>query len=512
MKVRDRLRHGHDRYHPILLHLPLSCLRFTQDVPADEIRSNKSFLWAFSVINQISKCRGIEEVCEALGRIPDNIRSMYQSALEKVVHEDVKHMKRILRWMLRKERPLLPAKLATAAGLNSPSAVREICSRVLLETRKDEIHVAGEDRKLDLFSFTHSSVEKYLEAVVSGLSVKLGTRSEKITRFVFSTPKDTHWLITKRCLEILAIYSSGQKNIAPIRAGGSDSDPGDTASESDTRDGGLATWDSDLEDAGFDLGSEMDDSASRSTADGECYGRRARRYAAEFWFCHHKKIDRERLKNSQMRNLDNEISQFLLDPKKLRFWLEIYDPDAGPAEKDDGDNEHVSLPEYYAVEPSPVYYAVDLELELATISVQLVDSLARAHTDPAELATKLDMRGRKGTAFQMTAHRGNLDTLDALIMRKADVNAEKGVHGTALYAAAATGNAVIVEMLLKADAKPDGTDDGNLSSPLQVAAFKGYDKVVYLTLERGGVTADHRAGPFGTALQAASASGRHIIV
>jgi ankyrin repeat protein len=101
-----------------------------------------------------------------------------------------------------------------------------------------------------------------------------------------------------------------------------------------------------------------------------------------------------------------------------------------------------------------------------------------------------------------------LKILEDLIKHKASVNSEKGQHGTALYASAARGDKAAVEKLLRAGAKLDGEDHGDLGSPLHVAAFNGHNDVVELFLEEKGLAVDQPTRPFGTALQAASAAGR----
>lgn len=220
----------------------------------------------------------------------------------------------------------------------------------------------------------------------------------------------------------------------------------------------------------------------------------ARRYAAEYWFRHYAKIDREKVSNEpsgQLGKLESLIcSQVLGDAHIMRFWLRTHDPDGGT-------NETV---------PSPVYYAVKLNLE--EIAMRLIAYAAQLHADAEDRVPLLDQPGAEGTALQLAAHQGDSKVLEELIKHKANVNSEKGPHGTAVYASAARGDKGMVEKLLRAGAKLDGEDHGKLGSPLHVAAFQGHNDIVELLLKEGGLAVDQHANPFGTALQAASAAGQ----
>ncbi|KAH6623896.1 hypothetical protein F5144DRAFT_374804 [Chaetomium tenue] len=458
---------------------------------------DSNFLWAASVLEQVLQSRDAQEIQEVLNRLPDNIVSVYQTALETVAAKDTKRMKLILLWMLRQQRPLSHTELAAAVGLHSPSAVTEICSRVLIQTSKQRIAVTGQERELDVFRFTHFSAQEYLEAVFVGSLEKLGPKPERVARFKFSPQEDAHIQVTKGCLAILSACISSQKNKAATTRSrpGSGSDSDSAASGSDAGHGRATAADTDAE------GPDSDDSGtgastSSSIADGKCTESPARRYAAEYWFCHYNMVNREKAPNHLVKDLDDEVcSQLLLNKKKLRFWLKIYDPDDGKVDK----------------VPSPIYYAIKLKLE--GILVQLITQIGRLPIDAVDRRKAiLNRRGSEGTALQLATHLGNLDALDALIEHGADVNSEKGLHGTALYVSAAQGNDKAVEKLLNAGANSTGTQDGPLGSPLHIAAFRGHDAVIQLLLGGRRVAVDHRADPFGTALQAASAARKHTTV
>lgn len=478
--VKRRLNHDQDRYFLIIL------LCFLRRVL---IQLQSNFLWAASVLSQVSQSRDAEEIEDVLKKIPENIVNMYQDALEKVAAKDTKRMKLILLWMLRQQRPLSQAELAAAVGLHSPSAVTEICTRVLIQTSKQRTKVAGQDRELEVFRFTHFSVQEYLEAVFVGSLERLGTKLETVSRFIFPPQEDAHIQVTRRCLAILSACISSQKHkTGTIRSGpGSDSDG--ATSESDAGHNDVTDVNSDAGDADSDH-SGMDD----STAYSKCTEGPARYYAAEYWFRHYNMVNKEKASSRQVRDLDGEVcSQLLLDNEKLRFWLKTYDPESGRDKV-----------------PSPVYYAVKLKLE--GILAQLVTQIGRLQIDPADRKAILDRRGSDGTALQLATYLGDLNALNSLIENGADVNSEKGPHGTALYASAARGDDNVVKRLLNAGANSTGTEDGPLGSPLHIAAFRGHDAVIRLLLDGENVTVDHRAGPFGTALQAASAARKHTTV
>jgi ankyrin repeat protein len=101
-----------------------------------------------------------------------------------------------------------------------------------------------------------------------------------------------------------------------------------------------------------------------------------------------------------------------------------------------------------------------------------------------------------------------LTILNILLKHSVDVNAKARVHGTALYAASVRGNKECVAKLLQAGASPDWTEDGALGNPLHAAAFHGHDDVIREILQNDRFKVDHSAAPFGTALQAASASSK----
>jgi Ankyrin repeats (3 copies) len=414
-------------------------------------------------------------------------------------------MKRILLWLSCQKRPLSQAEFVAAADLPSPAAVTEICSRVLIETTKESIEVAGRSRMFEVFRFTHFSVQEYLNDVFSRTAEEPEAlnKSSKIARFVPRLGEEAHCQITRRCIVVLSACRLSPKTRTNATAKtGSDTDwdhgDGTTYDSDDTsHDGSASDDDFDANGAGranYDSEEDRQSTSARSSAaDGGCPEGPARRYAAKYWFRHYEDIVREKVPDElcgQLHEVENEIcSQVLGDANKMRFWLRTYDPDG----------------EVNETAPSPVYYAVRFDFK--AIFMRLITQVAQLPADATDRRVAfLDQPGPKGTALQLAAHQGDLDVLEKLIEHKADINSKKGLHGTALYASAARGNRDAVYKLLRAGAKLDDEDHGDFGSPLHVAAFRGHVDIVKLLLEEGGLAVDHRAHPFGTALQAASAA------
>ncbi|KAK7725588.1 hypothetical protein SLS63_008043 [Diaporthe eres] len=471
---------------------------------------SSNFHWARSVLKQVSGCRESAELETELEKLPGNIAARYKDALEKVEENDAARMKTILLWLMNQRRHLSQAELAAVVKLRYPKDIAEICPSVLVET--------ATEADTDVFRFTHFSVKEYLERLLSQTSKGPGsTISERIVPLLPPQKDEAHFLITKRCLDILLSTSrpttAYKKKAAPtfesVSSSTSDTDLDRhvlaASGPSRRRVTIMVDDDHDVSDHGSDAWRTHDTSADESAPEQRATSMKAgskkidapaRGYAAEFWFYHYRKIDSTKVSVPKLKDLESDIcSKFLLDKEKRRAWLSMYDPDEEKSRKP----------------PSAVYYAVKLELE--RILKGLVDGIPKSRTTKSSLSRALDQRGQDGTALQLAAAKGESDMLDVLIKKGADFNAEKGRNGTALYAAAANGHAPAVERLLAAGAKADGDDDhGDLGSPLHVAAFRGYDEVVSLLLANPGLAVDHRAGPFGTALQAACAAGRSTTV
>jgi ankyrin repeat protein len=96
-------------------------------------------------------------------------------------------------------------------------------------------------------------------------------------------------------------------------------------------------------------------------------------------------------------------------------------------------------------------------------------------------------------------------TVQLLLERKADVNAQGGRYGNALQAASAKGHKQIVKMLLDNGAEINA-QGGEYGNALQAASDGGYEAVVKMLLDMGAKV-NAQGGVYGSALQAASAKG-----
>ncbi|KAM0449404.1 hypothetical protein ACHAO4_007753 [Trichoderma viride] len=107
--------------------------------------------------------------------------------------------------------------------------------------------------------------------------------------------------------------------------------------------------------------------------------------------------------------------------------------------------------------------------------------------------------------LHMLAFHGYSRLTKALLDKKVNINAQAGVYGNALQAAAAKGNTEIAELLIKegADVNAQGGFYGNA---LQAASFKGHKEIVELLLKEGA-DVNARGGQYGYALHAAALWG-----
>ncbi|KAK3351875.1 LOW QUALITY PROTEIN: ankyrin repeat-containing domain protein [Neurospora tetraspora] len=122
-------------------------------------------------------------------------------------------------------------------------------------------------------------------------------------------------------------------------------------------------------------------------------------------------------------------------------------------------------------------------------------------------------RGRRGYVLQPAAAKGSTKTVKllldhVLLQHGADVNAQGGLYGTALQAAAIYRQEEIVELLLKygADVNAQG---GIYGTALQAAATATKSLVALLLAH--GAKVNIKCGKYGTALQAAMVEGNKEI-
>lgn len=113
-------------------------------------------------------------------------------------------------------------------------------------------------------------------------------------------------------------------------------------------------------------------------------------------------------------------------------------------------------------------------------------------------------------ALQWARVRGHLKIVQRLLEKGANVNAQGGEYGNALYAAVKGGHLDIVHQLLKKGADPN-TQGGYYGNALQSAAQRGDPEIVQSLLEnRADVNA--QGGYFGNPLHAAAQGGQLKIV
>ncbi|KAK3346555.1 ankyrin repeat-containing domain protein [Lasiosphaeria hispida] len=118
--------------------------------------------------------------------------------------------------------------------------------------------------------------------------------------------------------------------------------------------------------------------------------------------------------------------------------------------------------------------------------------------------------GLYGMALQAAAGEGNKEIVAMLLDKGADVNAPGGPYGTALQAAAGEGNEEIVAVLL--DKGADVNAQGGLyGTAIQAAAGKGNKEIMMILLDKGA-DINTQGGLFSTTLQAAAGKGNEEIV
>ncbi|KAI9809040.1 MAG: hypothetical protein M1825_002329 [Sarcosagium campestre] len=118
--------------------------------------------------------------------------------------------------------------------------------------------------------------------------------------------------------------------------------------------------------------------------------------------------------------------------------------------------------------------------------------------------------GHYGNALYGASYRGHDKIVELLLGRGADVNAQGGFYGNALQAASYQGHDMIIELLLgrDADVNAQGGDFGNA---LQAASYQGHDMIIELLLGRDA-DVNAQGGHCGNALYGASYRGHDKIV
>jgi ankyrin repeat protein/KaiC/GvpD/RAD55 family RecA-like ATPase len=113
--------------------------------------------------------------------------------------------------------------------------------------------------------------------------------------------------------------------------------------------------------------------------------------------------------------------------------------------------------------------------------------------------------GPYGNALYAASEKGDKEMATLLLDKGADVNAQGGPYGNALQAASEKGDKEMATLLLDkgADVNAQG---GKYDNPLYAASEKGDKEMATLLLDKGA-DVNAQGGPYGNALQAASVKG-----
>jgi hypothetical protein len=218
-------------------------------------------------------------------------------------------------------------------------------------------------------------------------------------------------------------------------------------------------------------------------------------YAAKFWITH------TQAAAPNAEDLNRLIMElFSTENRAYLNWIRIYTLDRPWV-----------LPEFdktLSEVPDPLYVAsfnglteiVDLLLFKASADVNAQDgeygtasalqaAASRGYDKTVELLLDrgADINaegGFYGTALQAASGESHDRTVELLVDRGADVNAQGGYYGTALQAASAEGHERIVELLLNGGAEVNA-QVGDFGAPLQEALISGYERIAQLLLNRG---------------------------
>jgi ankyrin repeat protein len=118
--------------------------------------------------------------------------------------------------------------------------------------------------------------------------------------------------------------------------------------------------------------------------------------------------------------------------------------------------------------------------------------------------------GEYGNALYAAVEQGSEQVVKMLLDAGADVNAQGGEYGNALYAAVSRGSEQVVKMLLDAGADVNA-QGGEYGNALYAAVEQGSEQVVKMLLD-AGADVNTQGGEYGNALRAAKRNNDEKVV
>ncbi|KIX05451.1 uncharacterized protein Z518_06323 [Rhinocladiella mackenziei CBS 650.93] len=203
-------------------------------------------------------------------------------------------------------------------------------------------------------------------------------------------------------------------------------------------------------------------------------------YAAEYWWQH-----AQNLRGTLNDTLSDLVLRLLTDDTALLSWLQLYEIDI-PWQ---GFQLHLWSNEI----AQSLYYAAYIGVP------QIVERMIERAVDVNAQG------GLHGSALQAASFCGHEKVVKMLIDAGADVNAQGGEYGNALQAASVCGHEKVVKMLMDAGADIN-TQGGRHHNALHAASERGHEKVVKMLVD-AGADVHAQGGFYGNSLQAASFHG-----
>lgn len=204
-------------------------------------------------------------------------------------------------------------------------------------------------------------------------------------------------------------------------------------------------------------------------------------YSAQCWMNHAKPAETEKYVQ------ENILNFFLQQRQAYAVWNVLFEPDRPFFEL----SRHRNM-------ATPLYYASFVGLQ---------------HTVELLLEKGVNVNaqgGYYGNALQAASDRGHKDIVQLLLGAGADVCAQGREHSNALQAASSRGYTEIVQLLLEEGANVN-SQGRYFGYSLQAASYQGYKDIVQLLLEEGA-DVNAQSQRYGNALQAASINGHKEIV